>query len=345
MRICTRHTVKTCHSAHVHLGVLRPVKMRNRVAVTALGLAAAFLFALSAFLQQRAARTSVGADTASLRDVSGVKRLLGDLVRSRTWLTGWLTNLGGVGTQAAALKVGSVAAVQPLMAAQLLFVLSLASGEQRRWPSTRDWLSALAVGAGLVLLLTVDASPLSGEPHRNRVFTATVCVVSLVLLLRQVSRHTSPWLASLLIGVAAGLCHALNAVYLKLTVEDLFHTGVLGTLADWPVYALTATALSGMLLVQIAFASGPLPPAVAAMSVTNPVASFVLGILAFDAPAPRDPGVLSAIAVSGVLITLGVVGLANASSTRRLYRATSADPLTSDTLGADHGGVERQPCN
>ncbi len=90
---------------------------------------------------------------------------------------------------------------------------------------------------------------------------------------------------------------------------------------DWPVYALAATAMSGMMLVQIAFASGPLPPAVAAMSVTNPVASFVLGILAFDAPAPRDPAVLSAIAVSGVLIAVGIVGLANASSTRRLFRA------------------------
>jgi len=115
------------------------------IAVTALGLAAAFLFALSAVLQQRAARTIVGADTTSLRDAAGVKRLLGHLVRSRTWLAGWLTNLCGVGTQAAALKVGSVAAVQPLMAAQLLFVLSLASREQRRWPSARDWLSALAV--------------------------------------------------------------------------------------------------------------------------------------------------------------------------------------------------------
>jgi hypothetical protein len=54
------------------------------VAVTALALAAAFLFALSAFLQQRAARTIVGADTASLRDASGIKRLLSRLVRSRT---------------------------------------------------------------------------------------------------------------------------------------------------------------------------------------------------------------------------------------------------------------------
>jgi hypothetical protein len=309
------------------------------VAVTALALAAALLFALSAFVQQRAARMVVGADAASLRDASGVKRLLGRLVRSPMWLAGWLTNLGGVGTQAAALKVGSVAAVQPLMAAQLLFVLSLASGEQRRWPSGRDWLSALAVCAGLILLLTADPSSLTGQPHRNRVFVATLCVVSLVFVLRQLSRHAFP---SLLVGVAAGLCHALNAVYLKLTVEDLYHGGVLATLVDWPVYALAATAISGMLFVQIAFASGPLPPAVAAMSVTNPAASFVLGVLAFDAPAPRGAGVLSAIAAAGVLIAVGVVGLANASSTRRLYLP---DPYTPDTLGPDHGGVERQPCS
>jgi hypothetical protein len=291
------------------------------IAVAALALAAAFLFALSAFLQQRAARTIPGADAASLRDAAGVKRLLGHLMRSRTWLAGWLTNLCGVGTQAVALKVGSVAAVQPMMAAQLLFVLSLASGEQRRWPSARDWLSALAVCAGLVVLVTAEASPLTGAPHRHRVLLATVSMIALIVTLRQLSRHAFGWLASLLVGVAAGLCHALNAVYLKLTVEDLFHGGVLATVFDWPVYALAATAMSGMMLVQIAFASGPLPPAVAAMSVTNPVASFVLGILAFDAPAPRDPAVLSAIAVSGVLIAVGIVGLANASSTRRLFRA------------------------
>ena len=290
------------------------------IAVTALGLAAAFLFALSAFLQQRAARAAVG-DTSTLRDASGVMRLLGRLVRNRTWLVGWITNLCGVGTQAAALKVGSVAAVQPLMASQLLFVLTLASGEQRRWPSTRDWLSALAVCAGLVLLLTADASSLAGAPHRHRVLMATACTVGLIVVLRQLSRHAFPWLAGPLVGVAAGLCHALNAVYLKLTVEDVYHGGAAATLFDWPVYALVLTAVSGMLLVQIAFASGPLPPAVAAMSVTNPVASFVLGILAFDAPAPRGRGVLSAIAVSGVLIAVGIVGLANASSTRRLYRA------------------------
>ena len=67
------------------------------IAVTALGLAAAFLFALSAFLQQRAARAAVGEDISTLRDASGVVRLLGHLVRNRTWLVGWITNLFGAG--------------------------------------------------------------------------------------------------------------------------------------------------------------------------------------------------------------------------------------------------------
>jgi len=44
--------------------------------------------------------------------------------------------------------------------------------------------------------------------------------------------------------------------------------------------------------------------------------------------------VLSAIAVSGLLIALGIVGLANASSTRLLYRADSS---TRQLCPADHG--------
>lgn len=332
--VATRHTRTTWHFADVHPVVGRPARIPTdalMIAATALGLTAAFVFAVSAVLQQRAAHRGLDGDAVLLRRASGVRRLFGHLVRSPTWLAGWLTNLAGVGTQAAALKLGSVATVQPLMASQLLFVLALASGERRRWPSPRDWLSALAVCAGLVLLLTAYRPPTRAiEAHRHRVLAATACAIALVLVLRQVSRRSPPWLASLLIGVAAGLCHAFNAVYLKLTVENVFRHGVTGAASDWPVYALAVTAVTGMLLGQIAFASGPLPPAIAAMSVTNPVAGFALGVLAFDAPGPRDAAVLAAVAVAGVLLAAGIVGLANAPGTRTLYRSAT-DPPRSET--------------
>ena len=289
----------------------------------------------------------IGADTASLRDASGVKRLLGRLVRNRTWLAGWLTNLGGVGTQAAALKVGSVAAVQPMMAAQLLFVLSLASGEQRRWPSRRDWLSALAVCAGLVLLLTADASSLTGEPHRNRVFMATVCVVSLVLILRQVSRHTFPWLAGLLVGVAAGLCHALNAVYLKLTVEDLFHGRGTGHALRLARLRAGRDRTERNVVGTDSFCQRSATARRRRHGRYQPGRQLRIGnprLRRTCSPRPRRAVGHRRV---GLLIALGIVGLANASSTRRLYwpDTESGGPFTTDTVDADHGGVGRQRCS
>ena len=49
---------------------------------------------------------------------------------------------------------------------------------------------------------------------------ATVCTAGLIVTLRQTSRRVFGWLSGPLMGVAAGLCHALSAVYLKLTVEE-----------------------------------------------------------------------------------------------------------------------------
>jgi hypothetical protein len=289
------------------------------VVVCALGLTAAFLFAFSAVLQQRAARRVAG-DDAALRGSKGVTRLAGGLVRSRTWMAGWLTNLAGVGTQAAALNAGSVTSVQPLMSAQLLFVLVMASLEQRRWPSLRDWLSAAAVCAGLAVLLVVTHRSLDpAAPHRHRVALAAVCVAGLILVVRQVSRLCPTVVASLLIGVAAGLCQAMTAMFLQLTVMSLTARGPLATVLDWPVYAMLTSAVGGLLLGQIAFATGPLPPAVAAMSVTNPVASFTVGVLADSAPFTVSPAALAVFAACGLAVALGIVGLANASSTRTLY--------------------------
>ena len=102
------------------------------------GLFAAFLFAASASLQQRAARQGPPAGT----DAEGrfqkrtaifgaLAHLIRRLVRSPLWLVGWFTNLFGFFVQAAALHFGSVALVQPLLVTQLLFALPLASAWRR----------------------------------------------------------------------------------------------------------------------------------------------------------------------------------------------------------------------
>ena len=291
--------------------------------VRLLALCAAFLFALAALLQQRAARasTTVRGDAAPVTAaLTGLRPLMHGLLRSRSWLLGWVTNLTGFLAQASALHLGSVAAVQPWMATQLLFALPLSAAERRRRPRWLDWLWVGLVCLGLVIFLSVESiTPLSGTAHRPRVVLAAASAAALVLLLVVASRRVPTRAASLLVAVAAGLCFAMSAVFMKMTVEDLLGPGVAATAVDWPGYLLAASALGGLLLEQAAFAGGPMPWAVAGMSVTNPVASLAVGLLAFHVPVPDDPVSLARIAVSGALVTIGIAGLAHSPTMQHLY--------------------------
>ena len=139
---------------------------------TVIALVAALLFATAVFLQQQGARHVLTGrvDEPSSRPSTFVRALLDgarDLPRQRVWLAGWLANLVGFFAQATALHLGSVAVVQPLLSAQLLFTMALVALGSRRMPSPRYWLAGAAIAGGLALLLTVDgATPLSAPAER-----------------------------------------------------------------------------------------------------------------------------------------------------------------------------------
>lgn len=281
------------------------------VLATALAVSAAFLFASSAALQQHAAR-KVAPDQPSQVSTRRLWDLMNGLVRHRSWMLGWITNLCGFLTQAIALHVGSVALVQPVLVAQLLFALPLASAQAGRWPTRRDWLSGVCISGGLALILSVDeAVPDEGHPDRSRVVLAALCAIGLAALLILLANRCQPLLHSVFVGAAAGLCFALSAVFIKMTTESLDSEGIAATATDWPGYALALSTLTGLVLGQQALASGSLPAAVAAMTITNPTASYLLGVFAFHVSIPTDPGVLATVSSAGLLLYVGVVGLAH----------------------------------
>lgn len=296
------------------------------VLVVGLALLAAFLFAGSASLQQHAA-SAVAYSTGPVSPVRTggwrwVLRPLVDLartlVRTRVWLLGWVTNLVGFGVQAAALHLGSVAVVQPLLVTQLLFALPLGSVWSRRWPTPRDWLSAGAICGGLAVFLTVrGVAPMAGSPDRGRAVLAGVSAAAVATVLVLAAAGRRPATHATLIAVAAGLCFAMSALLIKLTVADLVQRGVVRTALDWPGYALAASTLTGLVLEQGAFAAGSLPAAIAAMTMTNPLASYCIGVLVFGLGLPDRAGTLAGLAGSGALLSLGAVGLAHSPSVRR----------------------------
>ena len=295
-------------------------------------LLAAFLFAGSASLQQVAARQTVSDLPARARSqplrpsgiIVGLWRLLRLLVRRPLWLIGWSTNLIGFAVQVLALHYGSVGLVQPVLVTQLLFALPMAAAWQRRRPHGRDWFAASLISAGLAVFLSVrGVAPIGGQADRPKLVLACLAAAAGVAAILVVCVRVSRLVRATLLATAAGLCFAVSAAMIKLTTDDLLSAGVGATARDWPGYALAAATLSGLLLEQGAFASGSLPSAVAAMSITNPVASYLIGVLAFGIAFPDSAAELAGLAGAAALISIGAVGLAHSplvlSDDRRAY--------------------------
>lgn len=286
--------------------------------VFVLAVVAAFGFAWSAFLQQRASTHLSGhpGERLARQGLPGALALLRRLVRSPAWFVGWVVNLLAFFVQAAALHFGSVAAVQPMMTTQVLFTIMLSSWSARRRPTLLDLLAGSAICGGVALLMLVDgAAPLTGHADRARVLLVTLIAIAAVAVLVAASRfRPSPALAALLLACASGVCFAMTAMFMKLTGDDLLGPGIAATARDWVGYALAGSTGIGLALGQLSHAAGPLPWSVSAMNIVNPLASYAGGVIAFHAPLPTSPGALAGLAGAGALLVLGVVGLVHSPS-------------------------------
>jgi drug/metabolite transporter (DMT)-like permease len=297
------------------------------VAVVSLSLLAALLFASASAIQQRVAADEGIRD----RPLALVRRLL----RRRRWLGGWAVNVIGFFTQTAALRLGSVAIVQPLLTAQLLFAVPLGTIGTPLRPSRRDWVGAVAVCAGLAVFLQLRGAASLHDTHPDRTVlleslpVAAAFVLALTSLgllprsaLRGQSRRAHPFRAALL-GIGAGTCFAYTAAFFVLTSSDLLGPGVAATARDWPGYALAGSTACGIVVEQQAFSLGTLPPAVATMTITNPVIAYVIGIVAFQTPAPRTADAWLGLLGSAVLLAIGVWLLAGS----RTAQHSNAKPV------------------
>ncbi len=114
-------------------------------------------------------------------------------------------------------------------------------------------------------------------------------------------------------AVAAGLCFAVSAALIKLTVDSVVRYGVGTAAAQWPAYLLAVSTGLGLVISQDALAAGHLSTTVAGMSITNPVASTVIGLYAFGERVPITSGELAGLVCAGLLIVGGVIGMARSA--------------------------------
>ncbi|NYI80773.1 DMT family transporter [Nocardioides panzhihuensis] len=286
----------------------------DHAAAVSLAIGACVLFSFSAAVQQRASALAPGRSGG----ISGVERLMLALVRNPLWVTGAVINAIGFGVQAVALHHGSVSVVQSVMPTQLLFALVFASIAARHWPTLADWVSGAAICGGVILLVTDDhRGGTYADVGRVALFAGCVAVVICVLLLA--AHRFPPPIAAATTAVAAGCSFATTSVLLKITADRAAADGFLGLLTLPAFYGLLCTCGLGIVLTQAALAAGPLPWAMAAMTITNPTVSYVAAVVAFGASAPT----LWVAVCAGALLVTGIIGLARS---RSVVRWTPAQP-------------------
>ncbi|HET9077642.1 MAG TPA: DMT family transporter [Acidimicrobiales bacterium] len=294
----------------------------SEAGVIAIALASALAAAISSILQHHSARRAPDGRT---------HRLLGHLLTRPAWLIGLIAALVGLLLHVVALDYGQLAVVQPLLISGVLFALPISAILEGHRPSGREWLLAVAVVAGLALFLIAGRpSPGQVQLDADVLIWSTITGMAVVAVLAVVGIRWAPAHRCGLLGAAAGVGYGVVAALLK-QATAIFHIGVVTLLTDWELYTLIAAGGVALALTQLSYRAGPLAKSMPALTVADPAASVVLGVLAFKETLNTSP-----LAIAGQVIGFVVMALAAAQLARREAEAEAlAGDRTDETAASE----------
>ena len=261
----------------------------------ALALVAALCFAFGTVLQQKA-----GLDDPAEGGSAG---LLVQMARRPVWLIGISCDALGFAAQFAALAVGSLAVVQPLLVFSVVFALPLGARLTGQRVRKADVAAAAVVTAGLILFLII-ADPSGGRqdaPIGDWLIVGAAAAVVVVPLLIA-SRRLRPGAKAATLGIATGVLFGLSAA-LTDVVGHRFDDGILTVFTAWPLYALIVVGYLSMTLSQMSLNAGALGPAVATQMAFDPIASVILAVTILQESLHESTGgaVVSCVALAAAL--------------------------------------------
>ena len=283
----------------------------------ALALVAAFLFALAATLQQKGA---LNLPTISLAQPGSLLRLVGQT----TWLLGTLVLLVGYVFQAGALDRGRLSVIQPLLVSTVVFVLPLGYLLTRQHVGRREVWGAAAVVVGLGLFVSFG-DPAGGNTNAsNAQWALTIGLLSLLCILLLALGGGGLSRKAAVYGTVAGVLFGLSSS-LAMPTLDYLHESVGTMLSHWECYALAVAGVIGFIVQQVSLGTGRLAPAVATVSVANPVVAVLIGIVLLDERLSR-PAWHVLVAVIGLGLTfVGAVVISLAREVAHPDRVASMD--------------------
>jgi hypothetical protein len=275
--------------------------------------------------------------------VAGRPRLLVLLARKPLWLMGIGAQFAGFAAHAVALRYGSLAVVQMIVAGELLVAVLLIQHWARRPLGGGSWAAAVTVVLGIAAFLALagpsghDHEAATGSAGHHAAWTsggtvhaaALLAFAAAVLLaagLRTRVTGSSGRRRAVLLAIAAGLADSCMAVVTLVFAHVVAH-GLAALATSWSTYALVICGIANLLLTQTAYQAGRPMITLPLISAVTPMASVAIGIgLLGETPRLGTAG-LAAAAVVAV-----VTGFALASLARSASAPAAAPPDAPATL-------------
>jgi drug/metabolite transporter (DMT)-like permease len=265
--------------------------------------------AVSSVLQRKADRQVPTGQNLSVE-------LIRSLLHEPAWFGGVLAVIVGFLFQAAALGHGELAVVEPILVIELPITLLIATRVFRAQLCAREWGASGAMAAGLAGLL-FGLSPRGGSAQHVHWYswaaglTINLAVIAaLVAWGRRGPAGTGPHgrqssdLQAAVYSVATGAGFGMTAALIK-AVTDAFSGGFLSVLSSWELYAMVATGIGSMFLLQSALNAGPLVAVQPGITLTDPIVSILWGVLVFHERVRA--GWFLTLTVIGGLVMVGAV--------------------------------------
>jgi drug/metabolite transporter (DMT)-like permease len=238
------------------------------------------------------------------------------------WVTALVLTAGGVLLHVLALNFGTVAIVQALGTLTLLFALPISVLRYQARIGATSWLDAGLTVAGLALImsLSVDSGRPALLPDADGRYLSLVTLVTVVVL------GGGAWFAgarmrAVLLAAAAGVAFGISSVLSKAVMADVTAAGI-DAISLFVVTMVVIFSVVGYLLGQLSYKGAGLAAPLATVSVTNPVAASIAGVVVFDESFRFGEAGLAVVAVAAVVITWGVIGL----SRQTAVTGTTTDP-------------------
>jgi len=291
--------------------------MTGQSLAVALALAASVCFAVAAVTQQRAA-----ARLPSQRAFD--PGVLLRLIRRPAWLAGLAAVIAGFVLQAAALGLGRLVVIEPVLATSLLFALALAARRDRRRLSRAEWAATLAVVAGLAVFLVVG-QPTGGQRTAGAAALGLAAVAAAVLVgacTALAGRFPGPRRA-LLFGIGGGVAAGVTDALVK-SVAVVAAGHVLSLATDVRFYLLIAVGLLTFTIQQNGYRAAGLAAFLPAFAVMEPVCGALLGLIIYDERLSSRPG---QIAVELVACAAAAWGIARLGGSGMASGAQPAGPI------------------